>query len=273
MTAPLAVDGARVQAEIDELATITEAPPPAVTRVLFSPQDLAARAWLAKKCADLDLKTRTDAAGNFFARWEGSEPGLPAIASGSHIDAIPNAGRYDGVVGVLGVLEAFRALKAGGFTPRRSLELILFTAEEPTRFGLGCLGSRLLSGTLSPEKAEALRDADKVSLPDWLGKMPWYAAPLATVRLPENVYRAFVELHIEQGPILESARLDLGVVEKIAAPSAFRLRIEGRGGHAGAVLMPDRRDALMGACEIALAIERAGAGIGQPRYGGDDRRA
>jgi N-carbamoyl-L-amino-acid hydrolase len=264
MSAALKINAARVQAEIDELAAITSEPNPATTRVIFSREDLKARAWIIARCEALGLKVRTDAVGNIFARWEGSEPELPAIATGSHIDAIPNAGRYDGIVGVLGPLEAFRVLKDAGFMPRRSLELIIFTSEEPTRFGLGCLGSRLMSGRLQPEKAFALRDADGLSLAQWLARMPWQKKPLETVRLPEGQYHAFVELHIEQGPLLEREKLDIGVVSKIAAPSSFRLRIDGAGGHAGGVLMPDRRDALMGACEIALAIEKAPLNSGSP---------
>ena len=264
MSATLEIDAARVQAEIDELATITSVPNPATTRVLFSDEDLKARVWVVSRLEALGLQVHTDAIGNIFARWEGTEPELPAIATGSHIDAIPNAGRYDGVVGVLGPLEAFRALKAAGFTPRRSLELIVFTSEEPTRFGLGCLGSRLMSGRLAPEKALTLKDSNGVTLAEWLGRMPWGKPELESVPLPTGHYRAFVELHIEQGPLLERDEIDIGVVEKIAAPSAFRLRIDGAGGHAGAVLMPDRRDALMGACEIALVIEKAALASGSP---------
>ena len=264
MNTSLPIDIRRTQAEIDELASITEAPNPAVTRVLFSEQDLAARAWIKAKCTEFGLNVRTDNVGNIFARWEGTEPNLPAIGTGSHIDAIPNAGRYDGVVGVLGVLEAFRALKATGFAPRRSLELIVFTSEEPTRFGLGCLGSRLMSGRLAPEKAAALRDSEKISLTEWLERMAWGTPDLESVKLSAGHYRAFVELHIEQGPLLERDNIDIGVVEKIAAPSAFRLRLEGAGGHAGGVLMPDRRDALNGACEIALVIEKAAKESGSP---------
>jgi N-carbamoyl-L-amino-acid hydrolase len=264
MTTDLRIDASRVQAEIDELAAISEVAAPAVTRVLFSERDLEARVWIQAKCRELGLVIRTDSVGNIFARWEGTEPALPAIATGSHIDAIPNAGRYDGVVGVLGPLEAFRALKAAGFIPRRSLELIVFTAEEPTRFGLGCLGSRLMSGALSPEAAAQLRDADKVTLLEWLARMDWGQPDLASVRLQPGAYRAFVELHIEQGPLLERDNIAIGVVEKIAAPSAFRIRLEGSGGHAGAVLMPDRRDAFMGASEIALAIEKAALESGSP---------
>ncbi|MDE1171230.1 MAG: M20 family metallo-hydrolase [Verrucomicrobium sp.] len=265
----LSLDAARLQAEIDELAAISEAPAPVVTRVLYSEKDLAARAWLAGRCRALGLELRTDAVGNTFAHWEGTEPGLPAVATGSHIDAIPNAGRYDGVVGVLGALEAFRALRASGFAPRRAIELVVFAAEEPTRFGLGCLGSRMLSGALSPEKAAALRDSGGVTLAQWREGLAaagysWAAAPLASAALPRGCYHAFVELHIEQGPILEKEGLDLAVVEKIAAPAAFRYRLTGEGGHAGAVLMPGRHDALLAGAEIALAAEKAAKESGSP---------
>src|SRR5882757_3139485 len=143
------VDIARLQREIDALALITEAEPPVVTRVLFSEADLRGRAFVKNLCREAGLVLREDAVGNIFARWEGSDKNLSAVATGSHIDAIPNAGKYDGVVGVLGAIEAIRALKTSGFQPTRSIELIVFTAEEPTRFGIGCLGSRLLSGVLS----------------------------------------------------------------------------------------------------------------------------
>jgi len=144
----LRIDSARLQSQIDALASISEAPAPVVTRILFSDADLKARASVKSICRELGLSIREDAIGNIFAHWLGSSPKLAPAATGSHIDAIPNAGRYDGVVGVLGALEAFRALKQAGFEPKRSLELIIFTAEEPTRFGIGCLGSRLLAGAV-----------------------------------------------------------------------------------------------------------------------------
>ena len=152
----LEVDRDRLIAEIDELATISEAEPPAVTRIVFSPTDLKARAWLIARCEKAGLAVRQDAIGNIFARWNGSEPNAPAVGTGSHIDAIPNAGKYDGVVGVLGGLEAIRSLQRSGFRPKHSIELLMFTSEEPTRFGIGCLGSRLLSGTMSPDAARKL---------------------------------------------------------------------------------------------------------------------
>src|SRR5688572_21136058 len=162
------IDSQQLQQEIDALASISEQPAPVVTRVLFSEADLRARKFVKNLCEDADLALREDAVGNLFARWSGSEPNLAPVATGSHIDAIPNAGRFDGVVGVLGGIEAIRALKRDGFKPRRPIELIVFTAEEPTRFGIGCLGSRLLSGNLTAEKAAALHDRDGRTLEDWL---------------------------------------------------------------------------------------------------------
>jgi ureidoglycolate amidohydrolase len=261
------IDSDRLQRWIDELAAFSEAPAPAVTRVLFSDVDLAARAWVIARCEAEGLVIRQDAVGNIFARWIGANDSVPAVATGSHIDAIPNAGRYDGVVGVLGALEAFSALRRAGFTPSRSLELVLFTAEEPTRFGIGCLGSRLMSGALTPERAAALTDPDGRTLDDWRSKAGTgisRAEDLASVRLAADHYAAFVELHIEQGPILERDGIPIGIVEAIAGPSSFRVRLTGEGGHAGAVLMPGRHDAGLAGAEIALAVERAALASGSP---------
>ena len=260
---PLAVDQNRLQRELDELALITEAAPPVVTRVLFSAADLRGREYVKQRCLAAGLTLRTDAVGNIFARWPGTDLNLPAIATGSHIDAIPNAGKYDGVVGVLGAIEAIRVLQAAGFQPKRSVELIIFTAEEPTRFGIGCLGSRLLGGVLTPERAAVLRDRDGKDLEFWR-QQGGCTGPLESVRLPKDCYAAFVELHIEQGPVLEAENLDLGVVEKIAAPSTLRVQLTGVGGHAGATLMPGRHDALLAGAEIALAVEQAAITTGSP---------
>jgi N-carbamoyl-L-amino-acid hydrolase len=240
--------------ELEALALFSDAPAPAVTRVVFSEADRRARVWLKQLCAAAGLTIREDAVGNTFARWEGSSPELPAVASGSHIDAIPHSGRYDGTVGVLGALEAIRALRRAGFRPQRSVELILFTSEEPTRFGIGCLGSRLMSGTLDPARANALVDDAGAGL-EAVRSAAGFSGLLDSVKLGAGSYHAFVELHIEQGPLLERSGIPLGIVTAIAAPATLRIEIEGEGGHAGAVLMPDRRDAFAAAAEIALAVE------------------
>src|SRR5581483_9357088 len=129
----LVIDAQRLTAELDALASFSDAPPPAVTRVVYSECDRRAREYVKALCADAGLAVREDAVGNTFARWEGGDRSQPAVATGSHIDAIPHAGRYDGTVGVLGGLEAIRALRRAGFHPERSIELLMFTSEEPTR--------------------------------------------------------------------------------------------------------------------------------------------
>ncbi len=257
----LEIDQQRLNSEIETLAAFSDAEPPAVTRIVFTPMDLKARAWVISRCEEAGLTMRQDAIGNIFARWSGADPSAPAVGTGSHIDAIPNAGKYDGVVGVLGGLEATRVLQRSGFRPRNSIELLVFATEEPTRFGIGCLGSRLLSGTLSAEAAAKLKDRDGESV-DEVRRKAGFNGNLQEVKLPKGYYKAFVELHIEQGPLLERAQISLGIVKSIAAPASLRISIEGAGGHAGGVLMPDRKDALCAAADLILAIENAARSSG-----------
>src|SRR5258708_5074360 len=257
----LQIDEQRVHSELETLATFSVEEPPAVTRIVFTPEHLNARAWVIAQCEEARLAVRQDAIGNIFARWVGADPAAPAVGTGSHIDAIPNAGKYDGGVGVLGGLEAIRALQRSGFRPKNSIELLVFATEEPTRFGIGCLGSRLLSGTLSAEAAAKLKDREGESV-DEVRRKAGFNGNLQDVKLSKGYYKAFVELHIEQGPLLERAQISLGIVTSIAAPASLRISIEGAGGHAGGVLMPDRKDALCAAAELILAIENAARSSG-----------
>ena len=257
----LEINATRLQQEIDKLASYSDVPAPAVTRVVYTATDLAGRRYVKHLCTEAGLAVREDAAGNTFARWTGSAPELPAVGTGSHIDAIPNAGKYDGTVGVFGGLEAIRALQRAGFRPRRSIELLIFTAEEPTRFGIGCMGSRLLAGLLDGSAGTRLRDAQGHTL-DEIRSMAGFEAPLADLALPRDYYSAFIELHIEQGPMLERGNIALGVVTNIAAPASLNVTIEGEGGHAGAVLMPARHDAFCATAEFALAVEAAAKSTG-----------
>jgi ureidoglycolate amidohydrolase len=264
----------RLLGELQHLATLTDCPPTtdaslpaptqAVTRIVFTPRDLEARAWLKSLAEAAGFSVRVDAVGNTFLRWQGSEQDLGIVGTGSHTDAIPHSGMYDGTVGVLGGLEAMRSLKESGFKPKRTIETLMFTSEEPTRFGIGCLGSRLLGGVLDPASADAFPDRlpeTEVSAPKGLTLLDVRTAAgfhgdLADVKLPAGYYHAWVELHIEQGPLLERDGIALGVVTNIAAPASYRFSVEGFGGHAGALLMPDRRDALTAAAEIILSVER-----------------
>jgi ureidoglycolate amidohydrolase len=280
----LTINTDRLLRELDQLALITDCPPiqdrplsgttQAVTRIVFTPRDLEARAWLKELVLAAGFTVREDAVGNTFLRWEGTDPGLGAVGTGSHTDAIPYAGMYDGTVGVLGGLEAMRSLKESGFIPKRAIETLMLTSEEPTRFGIGCIGSRLLGGVIEPEAADKMLDRlpeTDASAPTGLTladvrQAAGFHGSLASVKLPIGHYHAWVELHIEQGPLLEREGLELGIVTNIAAPASYRYTIEGFGGHAGALLMPDRRDALCAAAEMILSVERharaANAGSG-----------
>jgi ureidoglycolate amidohydrolase len=270
----LTINTDRLLRELHHLAHLTDCPPTtdtslpeptqAVTRIVFTPRDLEARAWLKSLALEAGFTVREDAVGNTFLRFQGSDPTLGAVGTGSHTDAIPHAGMYDGTVGVLGGLEAMRALKESGFIPKRSIETLMFTSEEPTRFGIGCLGSRLLGGVLDPTKADNLPDrlteteptaTPGLTLHD-VRTAAGFSGPLADVKLPADYYAAWVELHIEQGPLLERDGIQLGIVTNIAAPASYRYEIAGIGGHAGALLMPDRRDALCAAAEIILSVEK-----------------
>ncbi|XP_065863143.1 ureidoglycolate hydrolase [Euphorbia lathyris] len=255
----LSVDVQSLQKQIDELSTFSDTPAPSVTRVLYTEKDVVARRYIKNLMGLSGLSVREDAVGNIFGRWDGSEPELAAVATGSHMDAIPYSGKYDGVVGVLGAIEAINVLKRSGFKPKRSLEVILFTSEEPTRFGISCLGSRLLAGS------EALKEALKTAVDGQnvtfleAAQSAGYAKngdDLSSVFLRKGTYSAFLELHIEQGPILEAEGISIGIVTAIAAPASIKVDFEGNGGHAGAVLMPNRNDAGLAAAELALAVEK-----------------
>lgn len=162
------------------------------------------RSYIKSLMTEAGLSIREDAIGNIFGRWEGTEAALPAVGSGSHTDAIPYAGKYDGVVGVLGPIQAIQALKGVNFQPKRSIEVIMFTSEEPTRFGFGCLGSRAMAK--SANIVEILKDSidvDNISFVEAARTAGYVGEEIESVGVDEGAYSAFVELHIEQGPILE----------------------------------------------------------------------
>ena len=245
---------ARLRGELDLLATHSSTPPPGVTRILFTDTDLAGRAYVRHLMQDAGLTVVQDAAGNIFGRWPGTEPDMGRVGTGSHCDAIPHAGRYDGTVGVLGGIAAVRQLRAAGFVPRRSIDVIMFTSEEPTRFGIGCSGSRLLSSAIKPAALAQLMDEEGVSF-DQARRQAGCTGELTDVPLGTGDYAAFVELHVEQGPVLEREQLAIGVVTAIAAPASFVITFRGAGGHAGTVLMPDRQDALVPAALLVCQAE------------------
>eukprot|EP00873_Tetraselmis_striata_P033169 jgi/Tetstr1/453433/TSEL_040415.t1 len=260
------VDAEGLERQMLDLSKLSDDPFPAVTRVLFTEHDMKARTFVKSLMTNAGLTIREDPMGNIFGRWEGSDPTAGAVLTGSHCDAIPLAGLYDGVLGVLGGIEALAALKRAGFKPRRSLEVMMFTSEEPTRFGLGCIGSRGMAGTLTPEVLASIPDINGTNFLEAANAAGYggsdMAAMLAGTRVPEGRISHFVELHIEQGPNLENDGTNIGIVTAIAAPATLKVRFVGNGGHAGALLMPFRKDAGLAAAELALAVEKAALGTG-----------
>lgn len=246
----------RLDAAIEELAGFNDDPDAGgITREVYTPTYRAALDLVAGWMAGAGLRTRLDAVGNLFGRWEGSDPYAPAVLTGSHVDTTLNAGRFDGVLGVLGAIDAVRALRAAGFAPRRPIELVAWAGEEP-RFGTGCIGSRAAAGALDRADLDALRDRDGVSMGEALRDAGFEPDRLADAVIDPAAVHALVELHIEQGIVLEEAGEPLGVVTAIAAPHDFRLTFRGAATHAGATPMALRLDALAGAAEAMVALER-----------------
>ena len=246
----------RLDDAIAELAEYNDDPAAGgMTREVYTPTYAAALDRVAGWMEEVGLAVRLDAVGNLYGRWEGTEPGAPRVLTGSHVDTTLNAGRYDGVVGVLGAIEAVRLLRARGVTPRRPVELVAWAGEEP-RFGTGCVGSRAAAGALSRDDLDLLRDRAGVSMAEALRAAGFDPDRLAEAELDPATVHALVELHIEQGAVLEASGDEIGVVTAIAAPHDFTLVLRGAATHAGATPMGLRRDALTGAAEVVLVVER-----------------
>jgi hydantoinase/carbamoylase family amidase len=246
----------RLHDAIAELAGFNDDPAAGgITREVYTPTYAAALERVADWMRAAGLDVRLDAVGNLFGRWEGSDPAAPLVLTGSHVDTTLNAGRYDGVLGVLGAIEAVHALRAVGAAPRRSIELVAWAGEEP-RFGTGCVGSRAAAGDLQRADLDRLCDRAGVSMADALREAGFDPDGLAQARIDPATIHALVELHIEQGVVLESGGESIGVVTAIAAPHDFRLTLRGAATHAGATPMGLRRDALAGAAEAMLVLER-----------------
>jgi ureidoglycolate amidohydrolase len=246
----------RVHDAIAELAHFNDDPDAGgITREVYTPTYAGALNRVAAWMREAGLETRLDAVGNLFGRWTGTDPDAPLVLTGSHVDTTLNAGRYDGVLGVLGAIAAVHLLREAGTAPRRSIEVVAWAGEEP-RFGTGCVGSRAAAGRLSRDDLDRLQDRAGMSMADALRGAGYDPDRLAEARIDPATVHALVELHIEQGAVLEQSGEPIGVVTAIAAPHDFRLTLRGAATHAGATPMHLRRDALAGAAEAMIALER-----------------
>lgn len=247
-------DLAWISSQIDQLAKFGQAES-GVTRLAFSQADHQARKYITEIMESLELTVYTDAIGNIIGRFTpaGVQAGVPAVVTGSHLDTVPAGGKYDGILGLVCGLAAVRRLKACSDLTH-PLEVIAFAAEESSRFDIPAIGSKVMAGLLNPAALQQVKDADGITLKDELQAL---GLPLehagAAVRSANNI-KSFVELHIEQGRVLEQGRVQIGIVDKVSAPTRLKITVTGTTSHAGVAAIEDRQDALVSAAMIVLAI-------------------
>ncbi|MBK1787568.1 Zn-dependent hydrolase [Prauserella cavernicola] len=257
----LVADPARLRELLDTFAGMSERDSgPGVTRLAYTPLERAAHELFAQSMTALGLTVWTDAAGNTIAQRPGSDPGLPAIGTGSHLDSVPNAGSFDGIVGVCAAMETARALAEHEVTHRHPMRFVVFAAEEGARFGQACTGSRIAAGLTGPADLPAKQDADGVSLADAMNAVGLDPDAVAEAGWRPADWAAFVELHIEQGSVLETDGVRLGVVDSISGSTRLLLELSGRASHSGGTPMHLRADAMAAAAEVVLAVESAAGG-------------
>ena len=253
-TSTLNINAARLNRTLAELGRIGETPQ-GMMRLAYSPADIQGREYAMGLMRQAGFDTRVDTAGNVIARKAGSDPNLPAIALGSHTDTVPNGGKYDGALGVLGAIEVAQTLAESAHALRHPLELIIFTNEEGTRFHRWLLGSRAMAGLLEPEDYNAV-DEEGVSLEQRLADIGGDLQRIDEARRYPGELAAYFELHIEQGPTLHQAGTPLGAVTGITGRYVFKVEVQGMANHAGTTPMPNRHDALAAASHLVLATQR-----------------
>ena len=238
---------------------------PGTTRLPFSEEEMQARAYVMDYMRSLGLEVTVDAIGNICGRLAGRDPQLAAVWTGSHIDTVREAGKFDGVVGVVAGLEAVRLIQENHIPHQRDICVWVYTSEESTRFGMGCVGSRAMAGHLRREELASVKGEDGISLEQLLIDRGFDLTKYDEVEKHRGQVHAAVEVHIEQSPNLEKQKKQIGIVDAICAPSNLMLTLQGVQSHAGGSSMEDRQDAFMAAAGISLALEKW-AGQGQSDY-------
>jgi allantoate deiminase len=248
------MDGARILYRIDRLAAISE-DAPRLTRTYLTDAHRQANELVAAWMGEAGMAARTDGVGNVVGRYEGRAAGLPALMIGSHLDTVRDAGKYDGMLGVILGIECAAALHAAGERKDFALEVAGFANEEGARFGATLTGSRAIAGTLDAAQL-ASRDAAGVTMAEAMRAFGLDPAKIGAAARRRDELVAYVEVHIEQGPVLEAHDLPLGVVTAISGATRLMVELTGLAGHAGTVPMTQRQDALAAAAEAILAVER-----------------
>ena len=244
----------RLKADLEALGRIGRAPGGGITRPSFSDADMEARRWFQGRLREAGLEPRLDGAGNITAR--SGDGGGPAVFLGSHLDSVPNGGMFDGALGTLAALEALRVVRERGLRLKRPLELVAFTDEEGA-FG-GFFGSYAFTGALTPEMVRAQQDVRGLRLADAMARHGLDAMRAPAARRDPAGIHAYLELHIEQGPVLERLRLPIGIVETICGIRRWAVTMRGRADHAGTTPMDARKDALVAAADLVVRAHRLG---------------
>jgi len=225
------------------------------SRHAFAPAELELRQWFTAEAVRRGLDVQADRNGNLWAWW--GKPGRDAVVTGSHLDSVPGGGAFDGPLGVVSALQAVDVLKAKGFVPTRPFAIVVFAEEEGGRFGVACLGSRLMTGAISAQAAASLTDPDGVTFGEAAHKAGFDPLRMGRDDRALSMIGDFVELHVEQGRGLD---VPVGVASSILAHGRWRFSFTGEGNHAGATLIEDRRDPMLPASQMVLAARRAATG-------------
>ena len=244
----------RIEKQINDLSEFTSTPGEGTTRLTYSQEDLFARNYIKDKMKKYGLVVREDGLGNIFGKLEGRIKDAPSVLIGSHFDSVPNGGSYDGPAGVIVALEVAALFAENQLKPKYPLEVVALIEEEGTRYGGGLMGSRGMVGSLSEEDFKKLQDKDGVTTVESMKKIG--LDPSLPKRRESNTIKSFLELHIEQGPILEEKKIPIGVVEAIVGLTQLEVTIEGKAGHAGTTPMNRRTDALVAASQIISQLPR-----------------
>jgi len=251
----------RIEQHVELLSEFTSTPGEGVTRLTYSKEDLKARNYIKEKMVEYDLDVTEDGFGNIFGKLEGTLQDAPSVIVGSHFDSVPNGGAYDGTAGVIVGLEVAALFKENHIKPTYPLEIIALVEEEGSRFAGGLMGSRGMMGLLSDEGFKKLADKDGILAEEAMlsiGLDP----KKEKFRDPETI-RAFLELHIEQGPILEEKGIQIGIVEAIVGLTQLEVTVQGQAGHAGTTPMDRRADALVSAAQIIGDLPKLAAAVGE----------
>ncbi|MFS0673959.1 Zn-dependent hydrolase [Ornithinibacillus sp. 179-J 7C1 HS] len=239
---------ARIEEHIETLSKFTATPGQGTTRLTYSNEDKKAREYLKEKMKEYGLNVQEDGLGNIFGKLDGTLPDAPSVLIGSHFDSVPNGGSYDGPAGVVAGLEVAALFAENNLKPKYPLEVIALVEEEGSRFGGGLMGSRGITGLLSEDEFKNLTDHDGISTVEAMTKIG--LDPTLPIKRDPKTMKAFLELHIEQGPILEDKNIPIGVVETIVGLTQFEITVEGQAGHAGTTPMDRRSDALVTAANM-----------------------